>query len=314
MRSQIAAILNVKGHNRMALRLMQCGGTARMLGGVSKTTCQLVWCCERCAWVRSRKAGDLAAACIRHVHEQDPGGVFLFFTVVVPRMKDPARQVGLIKKLLKAGRRRRTSSLSSVGGSFLLIEPAKSFSHGHWDMHGHGLFYVPGEAVPGLGRGQRSAGAEGASSVRPRILTAIEIGLRDAVVAAAASQGIQIAPTSRLGQRLAHVEVLSAQRSWLYEGRRRVLAEQLEDDARRIAEYAWAPGKSVQHEPLKLTAADHVLLQLADMGPCIVRSGAFRGIPRIERLIQEARARLPDDRQMEFESWVKCHASGMEEG
>ena len=136
-----AGMLEKLGRKKLAFRLRCCTRGSNPHG---KFPCNVMWCCELCAFVIAcghKRSTELRVEAVRRA---DREARFFLLTIAAPGMKAARRQVNLLRDVLRRIWRKRVGVLSCVVGMVAVLEPARAANPRLWRIHFHVIVYVQG--------------------------------------------------------------------------------------------------------------------------------------------------------------------------
>lgn len=151
-RMAMARMLDRLGLKKLAFRLRCC---ARGSNPHGQYPCNLVWCCEPCAFVTACQHKRGIELRVESLHHADPEARFFLLTIASPGMREARRQVKFLREVIRRIWRKRRGLLSCLGGMVVVLEPARAADPRMWRIHFHVIVYVQGSAVAEWNAGVR---------------------------------------------------------------------------------------------------------------------------------------------------------------
>lgn len=142
-RMAMACMLERMGLKKLAFRLRCC---ARGSNPHGHYPCNVVWCCELCAFVTACQHKRGIELRVEGLHHADPQARFFLLTIAAPGMKEARRQVKFLREVIRRIWRKRRGVLSCLGGMVVVLEPARAADPRMWRIHFHVIVYVQGSA------------------------------------------------------------------------------------------------------------------------------------------------------------------------
>lgn len=137
----MARMLEELGLMKLAFRERCC---ARGSNPHGKYPCNVMWCCELCAFVAACHHKRVIELRVEALRRADPQAVFFLMTLAAPGMKAARRQVRLLREVLRRIWRKRRGVLSCLGGMVVVLEPARAADPRLWRIHFHVIVYTQG--------------------------------------------------------------------------------------------------------------------------------------------------------------------------